>query len=123
MKFKLDENLGTRLQELFRINGHDVETVFSQGLQGCADPRLLTVCSVEGRCLVTFDLDFSDIRRFPPEKTAGVIVMRVPQNPSLELLEIMVVEALDALKKYPIEKKLWVVEAGRIRMHQNEEEK
>jgi hypothetical protein len=27
MKFKLDENFGTRTQELFRAAGHDVQTV------------------------------------------------------------------------------------------------
>ena len=34
MKFKLDENFGTRTQELFRTLGHDVETVRSQNMQG-----------------------------------------------------------------------------------------
>ena len=36
MKFKLDENFGSRTQHLFRAEGHDVETVRSQGLDGYA---------------------------------------------------------------------------------------
>ena len=117
MKFKLDENLGMRLQEIFKEYGHDVETVVSEGLQGCADSKLFLTCGEEQRCLVTLDLDFSDIYRFSPEKTAGIIVARVPHNPSLELLEMLAINILETLKKIPLEKKLWVVEVGRIRIH------
>jgi len=28
MKFKLDENFGTRTQKIFRLAGHDIHTVF-----------------------------------------------------------------------------------------------
>ncbi|MCL5072768.1 MAG: DUF5615 family PIN-like protein [Actinobacteria bacterium] len=44
MKFKLDENFGTRTQELFRSAGHDVQTVLDQSLQGCSDKHLYEVC-------------------------------------------------------------------------------
>jgi predicted nuclease of predicted toxin-antitoxin system len=117
MKFKLDENLGTRLQALFRRYGHEVETVIGEGLQGCADTRLFETCCAEQLCLVTLDLDFSDIYRFPPAKTNGIIVLRVPQNANQELLELLAVNVLETLKRMPIEKKLWVAEAGRIRIH------
>jgi len=44
MKFKLDENFGTRTQELFRAAGQDVQTVRGQELQGCLDQHLYEVC-------------------------------------------------------------------------------
>ncbi len=118
MKFKLDENLGSRAQELFRAGGHDVLTVRDQRLQGCPDRRLFEVCVVEQRCLVTFDLDFSDVIRFPPEQSNGIVVIRIPHNPSLPLLEQLVLQFLKALPTMPLEKKLWIVEWGRIRVHQ-----
>jgi len=37
MKFKLDENLGSRQSRLFSGAGHDVETVFAEGLGGARD--------------------------------------------------------------------------------------
>lgn len=110
------------MQELFRKYGHDVETVLSEKLQGCADSKIFLACHEEQRCLVTFDLDFSDISRFSPEKTAGIIVVRVPENPSLELLEMLAVNVLETLKQFSVEKKLWVAEVGRIRMHQDEKD-
>jgi predicted nuclease of predicted toxin-antitoxin system len=86
MRFKLDENFGTRAQSLFLDAGHEVETVRSQGLQGAANERLYAICRAEGYCLVTLDLDFADVLRFPPFETNGIVVIRVPVGPSLELL-------------------------------------
>ena len=120
MKFKLDENFGTRIQEFFHAAGHDVQTVRNQELQGCSDLRLYEVCCIEQRCLVTFDLDFSDVTRFPPAQTNGIVVIRVPRNPSLPLLELLVRQLLQAITQMSVEKKLWIVEIGRIRIHQSE---
>ena len=120
MKFKLDENFGTRTQQLFRAMGHDVQTVRNEGLQGCSDRQLWETCYAEDRCLVTLDLDFADVTRFPPAEANGVVVIRVPRNPSLELLEQLVRQFLQALTQMSVEKRLWIVEADRIRVHQPE---
>lgn len=37
--------------------------------------------------MVTLDLDFSDVTRFPPAQANGIVVIRVPRNPSLTLLQ------------------------------------
>ncbi|MBI4715894.1 MAG: DUF5615 family PIN-like protein [Nitrospirae bacterium] len=120
MKFKLDENFGSRTQEIFRAAGHDVQTVRDQELQGCEDRNLYEVCCAEQRCLLTLDLDFADITRFSPSETKGIVVVRVPRNPSLTLLEQLAQQFLSSLSKMSVEKKLWIVEIGRIRIHQIE---
>ncbi|MFQ5873922.1 MAG: DUF5615 family PIN-like protein [Dehalococcoidia bacterium] len=120
MRFKLDENFGTRVQHHFRAQGHDVQTVRDQGLQGSSDQRLYEICCAEGQCLVTFDLDFADVTRFPPGESNGIVVFRVPQVPSLGLLEQLIRQFLRALRQLPVERQLWIVEAGRIRVHQSE---
>lgn len=120
MKFKLDENFGTRTLEIFRAAGHDIQTVRSQELQGCLDQNLYEVCCKEQRCLVTLDLDFADVTRFPPSSASGIVVIRIPRNPSFALLEQLIRQFLQVLTQMPVEKKLWIVEVGRIRIHQSE---
>lgn len=122
MKFKLDENFGTRTQHLFQIAGHDIQTVRDEGFKGCSDHNLYELCCTEQRCLVTLDLDFSDVTRFPPDKTGGIVVIRVPRNSSLALLEQLIRQFLQSLTQMSVEKKLWIVEIGRIRVHQSETE-
>jgi len=117
MRFKLDENFGTRTQQLFQARGYDVETIRSQGLQGCSDQHLYEVCCAEHRCLVTLDLDFSYVTRFPPSRTDGIVIIRVPRNPSLALLEQLIRQLLQALTQMSVQKKLWIVEIGKIRIH------
>lgn len=66
LRIKLDENLPRRIETALRGLGHDVETAISEGLSGAPDPDVLSACVAEGRILVTLDLDFSDIREYPP---------------------------------------------------------
>jgi len=107
MRFKLDENLGSRSARLFPDAGHDVETVFPEGLVGANDDLLLETCIREGRCLLSLDLDFADVVRFPPHKTPGIAVLRLLSD----LLSMLDAESITG--------RLWIVEAGRIRVHEN----
>ena len=89
MKLRLDENLGTRAQKLFAAAGHDVQSVAAEGLSGAADPEVYQVSRREGRCLVTLDLDFADVTRFPPGQGPGIVVIRLPKNPTPALLALL----------------------------------
>lgn len=65
-------------------------------------------------------MDFADVTRFSPDKTDGIVVIRVPKNPSISLLEQLIRQFLQALLNMSAEKRLWIVEVGRIRIHQSE---
>jgi predicted nuclease of predicted toxin-antitoxin system len=62
MRFKTDENIPIEVTELLRQHQHDALSVHDQQMAGQADPQVASVCQTEGRALVTFDLDFADIR-------------------------------------------------------------
>ena len=76
MRFKLDENLPVELADMFRAAGHDTATVLDQNLGGAGDSDLASVCMREGRAIVTLDTDFADIRTYPPDAYAGLVVFR-----------------------------------------------
>jgi predicted nuclease of predicted toxin-antitoxin system len=55
-----------------------VVTVSEQDIGGAIDDELIEACRTEGRVLVTLDPDFSNVLRFPPDRYAGIVVLRVP---------------------------------------------
>ena len=69
----------------------------------------------ERRVLVTLDLDFADIRAYPPTEYFGIIVLRIRSASAGTVLPV--VERLaGVLAEEPIEGLLWVVEEDRIRI-------
>lgn len=116
MKLKLDENLGERGRDILMLSGHEVATVTDQRMGGATDDDLVRACAEEARGLVTLDLDFANPLRFRPSLYAGIAVLRLPQKPCEgDLLQLM--ELLAAgLKNEELQGKLWIVEAGRIRV-------
>ena len=117
MKFKLDENFGSRAIHLFQAAGHDAETVYQEGLSGASDAALFEACILEQRCIVTLDLDFADVVRFPPHISNGIAVLRTPKNSSLQVLEKLVNNLLKMMLAEQITGRLWIVEINRIRIH------
>ena len=76
MKFKTDENLPLEVLQVLRQKGHDVLSVADQHLAGHPDSDIASICQVEQRALVTLDLDFADVRAYPPALYYGLIVLR-----------------------------------------------
>jgi predicted nuclease of predicted toxin-antitoxin system len=77
VKVKLDENMPADLAAHLRQAGHDVVDVVQEGLGGEDDPPVLRAAANEGRILMTFDLDFADVRHYPPGTHAGIVVFRL----------------------------------------------
>ena len=82
LRFKLDENLPGDAVSFLRSEGHDVHTVRDERLEGGRDQDVFDASQTEERILVTFDLDFSDIRAYPPEHHHGIWILR-PQLQSV----------------------------------------
>lgn len=115
MLFKVDENLHSEAAELLREAGHDAMTVFDQGLRGHADRQIADVCRNEQRVIVTLDLDFSDIRKFPPTDYAGIIVLRLPDQ-SRSSIRRALKQVLPLLTLEPLAGYLWIIEEDRVRI-------
>lgn len=119
MQFKLDENMGKRGLESLRRSGHDVMTACEQNLDGWPDSELIGVCADEGRCLITLDFDFADILTYPPDRYAGIVLLRLPRNPVLADIESAIDVLLCGLNSgTDMAGKLWIVQGGRIRQFQ-----
>lgn len=100
--------------------GHECHTVYTENLVGARDDRVIAVCRIERRILLTLDLDFGDIRVYPPSESPGVIVFR-PNEPNSEQVLRLLARTLVVLATEPIERRLWIVEEGRIRIRRSDD--
>ncbi|MCF7995525.1 MAG: DUF5615 family PIN-like protein [Chromatiaceae bacterium] len=80
MKFLLDANIPRSATRLMRDQGQDTVHVSDTPLRGAVDEEIAQYARSEQRIVVTRDLDFADVRRYPPEDSPGYLVMRVPDT-------------------------------------------
>ena len=118
MKIKLDENLGPSVKSLFAEAGHDCHLTREEGLGGASDDKILRAAGSEARVLVTIDHDFGNVVQYPPAGTPGIAVLN-PSGPSTaDAIARLVRVLLAALATRPIDGRLWIVEATRVREHE-----
>lgn len=76
LRVKVDENLGQSHAALLQEAGYEADSVFDEGLSGTSDEALWEQVVEEDRLFITLDLDFSDVRQFPPGSHPGILLLR-----------------------------------------------
>ena len=115
-RVKIDENLPREACEVLLRAGIDAVDVHEQRLRGALDPAIAAVCRAERRALVTLDAGFANIRRYPPEDHAGLIVLRLRSQDKDTVLALLARLAVVLADVDPAGRLLIVRETGiRIR--------
>jgi predicted nuclease of predicted toxin-antitoxin system len=115
LRFKLDENLPAAVERTLRLAGHDAHTALVEGLAGASDDRLLAACTSEGRLLITLDLDFADLRRYPSGSHCGIWVLR-PAQQTVNTITALVAAGLRLAEGEAPASSLWVIDERRVRI-------
>jgi predicted nuclease of predicted toxin-antitoxin system len=115
MRFKVDENMPVEVAALLRSHGHDAETVLDEDLGGQPDPVIAAVCQSENRVLLTLDLDFADIRTYPPAESTGKIVFRLRATDKPHVLNVLQ-RVIASLPQHSPNGQLWIVDDAAVRI-------
>jgi predicted nuclease of predicted toxin-antitoxin system len=80
MKFLIDANLPRSIVELIAELGHEAEFARDIGMAAAPDSEIAARALQTGAVLLTRDLDFADIRNYPPARYSGIVILRVPDD-------------------------------------------
>ena len=76
MRLKLDENLPRRLKTMLSGLNHDVTTAEDEKALSQPDAVIAAAAKAEQRMLITLDVEFGDLRKYPPGSHSGIILFR-----------------------------------------------
>jgi predicted nuclease of predicted toxin-antitoxin system len=113
VKLLLDENLSPQHALELKMEGHDAVAVREVGLSGASDGEVLRFAVENGRVLVTLDADFANVMRFPPERTLGVVRLKV-HPPTEERIRQAIQRAVLFVQNIEITGRLAVVDDVKI---------
>ena len=100
---------------MLRAQGHDALTINDQRMSGARDPDIAAVCQREGRTLITLDLDFADIRSYPPAAYSGMVVLRLRRADKSILLAV-ISRLLTLVAQEALAGSLWIVDEAKVRI-------
>jgi predicted nuclease of predicted toxin-antitoxin system len=116
VRFFLDANMPRSAVSALSKLGHEVEFSRDIGMANERDEVIAARARETGAVLVTRDLDFADVRRYPPEQYAGIVVLRLPDD----AIASDIVNVLERFASNPrfttdLAGRLAVVEENRVR--------
>jgi len=115
VKFLLDQNISPKVTRYLNELGHDAQDTRGLQKQHASDDELWELAQRQGRFFVTFDLDFSDLRKYPPGPKSGIFVFRTRSTTSRTVIKLL--NAI--LEEYPERKlygKLLIVTENQVRI-------
>jgi predicted nuclease of predicted toxin-antitoxin system len=116
MRFLIDANLPRAAILVCQKFGHQVEFARDIGLAAASDAQIAERARESGAALLTRDLDFADVRRYPPDQYSGIVVLRLPDTTvALEIARVLERFLMEPRFLEPLAGRLAIVEMDRVR--------
>jgi len=120
-RFLIDEDLPHLLASLLVEKGHGSDHVRDLSLRGSPDSRIYEVAQQRQAVLVTGDIDFGNLLRFPLGAHFGIVVIQFPSVMRTRELAGQIATALSALDEVVFKGNLIILEPGRVRIRRRPE--
>jgi predicted nuclease of predicted toxin-antitoxin system len=112
----LDHCVSRRTVEHLRELGHDIITAKDMAQERAFDPEIVELATKTDRVMVTEDRGFGDIRKYPPGRYQGVLILRVRNLASRDSLHRSLEAFLTSMDRDAIRGCLVLVDEGRVRV-------
>lgn len=112
-KFLLDADMPRSSAGVVRDLGFDVEDVRDLGMRYAQDKEIIDYARETDRIVVTMDLDFGEILRYPQHP--GAIILRLPSGFTIKKINRVLGDFLSTQEMEILKESIIIVELGRCR--------
>ncbi|MBW2039334.1 MAG: DUF5615 family PIN-like protein [Deltaproteobacteria bacterium] len=116
LKFLIDEDLPRSTAEVLRAKGFEVLDVRDCGLRGKRDDEIFRFAQKEGAIILTGDIGFGNLLRFPLGSHCGIVIAHFPNEISTAEQNHQIVMAFDKISEADFKSNLIILEPGKIRI-------
>ena len=120
LKFLIDEDMPRSTARVLRDKGFEVLDVRDCGLRGKNDNDVYRFAQKEKAIILTADMGFSNILRFPLGSHSGIVIAHFSNEVSTSELNHQIIEAFEKLTETDLKGSLIMIEPGRIRMRKHQ---
>jgi predicted nuclease of predicted toxin-antitoxin system len=85
------------------------------GLGDADDERVAASANEAAAALISRELDFADVRRFPPQTTQGILVLRLPDESRADEISAVLIRFLGSSLVARLPGHLVILEGDRVR--------
>src|SRR3989344_5026302 len=111
-KILCDANIPYKINKLFEDQGFDV----IRPAKFAEDEEIIKLANSEKRVIFSFDKDFGNIKLFPPEKSSGIVVIRI-KPPLIKTVFSSLTNLLNAIKPPEFKGRLFVLSLSGFRTY------
>lgn len=116
MRFLLDANIPFSAKTIFAETNYQVEHVRDVHLQHASDEDIMAYAKSIEAVVVSRDLDFANILRFPPQHYCGVIVLRLDQFASAQDIKVTLSNFISGIQSIQLKGCVLILEKNRWRL-------
>jgi predicted nuclease of predicted toxin-antitoxin system len=115
LRFLTDEDVPRSTARVLRDAGFDAVDVRDVGLRGKSDALVYAYAQQEERLLITCDMGFLNILKFPPSQSVGLLVVRIPDSEPINGFNHEILRAVTEIGE-SLRQHLAIVEIGKVRL-------
>jgi len=116
VRFVIDEDMPRSTGVALSSEGYEVKDVRDHGYRGLGDEEIYRFAQREKAVLLTADLGFSNILKFPLGQHFGIVVVRFPNEMVPREINREILTSLRDLVENEFKGNLVILEPGRIRI-------
>jgi predicted nuclease of predicted toxin-antitoxin system len=114
--FLIDEDIPRSTVKLLNGKGYEALGVRDCGLRGKSDEEIFKFAQQAGAVILTGDMGFGNLFRFPIGKHYGIFIVHFPNEVSTSELNQQIMKGLEALNETDFIGNLIILEPGKIRV-------